>query len=48
MHFLSQDNENEVQLDFSGHVMPFILLLASHDANGIKITLLHSSGRQLK
>ena len=32
MHFLHQDEWNEVQHDLSGHVMPLALMLASHTA----------------
>ena len=31
LHLLGQDNWNEMQCDFSGHVMPLALMLASHD-----------------
>ena len=33
LHFLGQDDQNEVQHDIIGHLMP--LVLASHDADGI-------------
>ena len=35
LHFLNQENQNEVQHDFSGHVMHSVLTLASCDAVGI-------------
>ena len=33
LHSLGQDDQNEVQYDSAGHVMPFTL--ASHDADGV-------------
>ena len=32
IHFLGQDNQNEVQQDFFGHVMPLVLAPKSKDA----------------
>ena len=37
LHLFSQDNQNEEQCDFFGHVMHLVLALASHDAEGIVI-----------
>ena len=34
-HFLGQDEQNEVQHNIFGHVMPLLLASASHDADGI-------------
>ena len=34
-HFLCQDNWNHMQYDFLGHVMPLLLVSASHNADGI-------------
>ena len=45
LHTFGQDDRNEVQHDFSGHVMPLALVLASHDAVSIPnvaITFLRS------
>ena len=49
LHSLGQDNQNEVQHDIFGHVMPLALVLASCDANGIvNSTSAFLRARQLK
>ena len=35
IHFLGQDNQNEVQNGFLGHVMPLVLVSTSCDAANI-------------
>ena len=35
IHFLGQDNQNEVQHHFYGHLMPLMLTSALHDADNI-------------
>ena len=32
LHFICQDDQNEVQQDFFGQVTPVLLVSASHDA----------------
>ena len=34
LHSLGQDDQNEVQHDFLCHVMPWVPVSASHDADG--------------
>ena len=36
LHLLAQDDQTEVQYDFSGHVMPLPAVLAPHYSNSIK------------
>ena len=35
LHSLSQDDQNELQNDFFGYVVPFVAVLASCDGDGI-------------
>ena len=35
IHFLGKDNQNEVQHDPFGHVMPLVLASGSYDADNI-------------
>ena len=42
LYSLGQDNWNEVQHDFFGHVIPLVLTLKLHDANSIVNAPLHS------
>ena len=35
LHSLGHDNQNEVQHDLFGHVMPLALALVSSDAHGV-------------
>ena len=37
LHLLAQEDQNEVQNDFLGYVVPLALVLAGHESNGIKI-----------
>ena len=49
LHSLHLDDQSEVQHDFSGHVMPLVLVLASNDAVSIpNITITFLRSRQLK
>ena len=41
LHSLGQDDQNEMQHDFFGHLRP----LALHDASGIEMKLLHLLGQ---
>ena len=49
LHSTGQDDRNEVQHDFSGHVMPLALELASHNAVSIlNVTITFLRSRQSK
>ena len=38
LHFLGQNNQNQIQHDFFGHLTQLSLALASHDATVISAT----------
>ena len=42
LHLLAQNDQNEVQYEFFGHVMTLVLVLTSHDDDSIKMAPLYS------